>query len=441
MKKVQLKDVLVEVVKGNREAVSELVTFKDNWVSENVKGKDKRYLKRETVYTVYGINKLYISCLENFSKLTKMEIESLFQLGLYDFAYNVITEKNPLKVEELPESALVNWASKHIKGFILQEMDKSFGKININKETGEVIDREITIQHESLSGDSSVGEDEDTSDNASLYEKVAFEQWERKNLYMSFSSFIQDMNMEIQIKELLSETELVVYPKLIEKYQIENQKMYGNSHIAEELKVSEGRIRQIEQKIGDKLFKLYTLWKNTKKRKENPLSHEIRDFLEMFTHVVDSVDDENLQFEMFIGWMKTQIEKEKQVSIEWLASNKKDDSMGIIELICDNDTKLKEVLLSLDKQLHKSTYTTVCGLLEGTIDKNTLRKDSKRTIITKCLNVFYGYLDKQDKDIKRIVQYNNTYKMDKKKDDYINKGHLVENHFNSKVKINNNITE
>lgn len=435
MKKVQFKEVLTSVVAGNHEAVNELVTYKDKWIREKVQGKTKRFLDRDTYYTVTGLNKLYTNCLENFKKLTKFEVESLFQTGLNEFIFKVIAETNPHKVEELPESALINWAKKHIKGYILHEMDNVFGKVKIDKETGQIVEKEIDILSEAIVKGDHYGEDEDNTDSNSLYNDAAFELWERKNTYISFSDFIKDMNMEEKIRELLSASELTVYPKLINKYHVDNQKEYGNSHIATEIGTSEARVRQIEEKIGNKLFKLYKLWINTRKRKDTPLSHEIIDFLEMFTHVVNSVDDENLQFEMLMGWFKTQIEKEKQVRFEYLHKNKQDESTGIIDLICDNDTGLKEVFLTLDKQLHKSTYMTVCGLLEGTIDKDTLRKESKRTIITKCLNIFYTYLNEQDKDIQRIVKYNDTYQKTKRANDHVNKGHIAEKHFNKKVNL------
>lgn len=435
MNKIQFKEVLMSVVAGNKDAVSELVYHKDNWTVEFIDGKTKRYLKRDTYYTVPGLNNFYHNCLKNFTKLSKMEVESLFQLGLNEFIFNVIADKNPKKPEELPESALINWAKKHIKGYILHEMDKVFGKIKIDNETGQIIDKEIDILSEAIVTGHQIGDDEDDSDSNSLYNNAAFELWNRNNSYISFSDFIKDMNMEEKIRELLSETEMTVYPKLIYKYQVDNQKEYGNSHIAKEIGVTESRVRQIEEKIGNKLFKLYQLWINTRKRKNTPLSHEIMDFLEMFTHVVDSVDDENLQFEMLIGWFKTQITKEKQVSFEYLHKNKIDESTGIIDLICDKDTGLKEVLLTLDKQLHKSTYMTVCGILEGSIDSNTLRKESKRTIITKCLKTFYTYLNEQDKEIKRIVKYNNTYQENKRNNDNINKGHLAAKHFGKRVNL------
>jgi hypothetical protein len=434
MKKVQFKEVLVQVVNGNTEAVGELVSHNDKWVVEKVQGKVKRFLDRNTYYTVPGLDKFYRNCLENFTKLTKMEVESLFQIGLNEFIFKVMAESNPKKVEQLPESALINWAKKHIKGFILHEMDKVFGKVKFDK-TGQIVEKEIDILSEAIVAGDQYGDDEDNTDGISLYNEAAFELWERKNTYISFADFIKDMNIEEQIRELLSEVELTVYPKLITKYQVDNQKEYGNSHIAGEIGVSESRVRQIEEKIGDKLFKLYKLWINTRKRKDTPLSHEIIDFLEMFTHVVNSIDDENLQFEMLIGWLKTQIEKEKQVTMEYLHENKIDESKSIIDLICDNDTGVSEVLLTLDKQLHKSTYMTLCGLLEGSIDTGAMRKESKRTIITKCLNIFYTYLNQQDKDIKRIVKYNNTYQETKRNNDHINKGHIAAKYFNKKVKL------
>jgi hypothetical protein len=434
MKKVQLKEVLLTVVAGNREVVSQLVSYEDKWVVENVDGKTKRYLKRNTYYTVTGLDKFYRNCLENFTKLTKMEIESLFQIGLNEFIFKVISESNPHKVEKLPESALINWAKKHIKGYILHEMDKVFGKVKFDK-SGQIVEKEIEILSEAIATGDYYGEDEDNIDGNSLYNDAAFELWERKNTYISFADFIKDMKIEEQIRELLSKTELTVYPKLITKYQVDNQKEYGNSHIADEIGVSESRVRQIEEKIGDKLFKLYKLWINTRKRKDTPLSHEIIDFLEMFTHVINSVDDENLQFEMLIGWFKTQIAKEKQVTMECLHKNKVDESKSIIDLICDNDTGLSEVLLTLDKQLHKSTYMTLYGLLEGSIDSSTIRKESKRTIITKCLDIFYTYLNQQDKDIKRIVKYNNTYQETKRNNEHINKGHIADKYFNEKVSL------
>lgn len=437
MKNVKLKEVLLRVVDAENGAVEDLVSYKDKWVVELIGGKSKRYLKRETRYTVPGIHKFYLNCIESFSKLSKPEVESLFQSALNEFVYNVIAKKNPNKAKELSETALIDWVKKYIKGYILREMDKTFGKVNIDRDTGQIIDKEINILSENVLTGQHLGDDEDTTDSASLYNVAAFEKWNRKNTYISFSDFMKDMNFDEYIKELLSETEYKVYPKLVKKYQVENERVYGNTHIAKELNVGESRIRQIEEKIGNKLHKLYQLWINTRKRKNTPLSHEIRDFLQMFDHVINSLDDENLQFEMLIGWLKTQIEKEKQVNIEELHNNKVDEIPSIINLICDGDTELKEVLLSLDKQLHKSTYMTVCGILEGSIESSSLRKEFKRTIITKCLSIFYAYLNGLDKDVKRIVKYNNTYQATKKNNDYINKGHTdgVGKHFNKIVNL------
>jgi hypothetical protein len=436
VKNLKLKNILIEVVNGDLEAANQLINVQDNFVTELHNGKKKKYLKRTTTYNDNGIHAHYLSCLENFNKIGKDEVESLFQIALMSFVEVVIRQNNPGKVNTLSNTALVNWAKKHINGFILAEMDKQLGKVKFNNETGEIDYQEIVIVPESNSGihDNNNSDDEDTSD-LNKYDIAAYQEWEQKNLYLNFADFIKDMNLEVQLKDLLTENQRVVYYKLIEKYQVANQKTYGNSRIATELNIDEARVRKIEEIIGDKLFKLYQLWLNTKKRKSIPLSHEIRDFLTMYDRVINNVSDVNLLFEMLIGWLMTQVEKEQQVNVQHLAKNKTDQEVSIINLIADGDSQFKDVLLKMDKHLHKSSYLTICGILEGWIDKKKLRKDTKKTIINKCLDIFYTYLNNLDKELKQVANYISTYEKKEKDLHYINNGCLAEKNIKKVINI------
>lgn len=425
--KVTLKQVLVEVVNGNNEASTKIVHF-----SDVTKGK---HIKRITYYLDPALHNLYLDCLNRYSKLGKDEVESLFEVGLHTFIYKVIKEKNPQKAFTQSNGNLFKWARKHIKGMIVEELNNKYGKVSIDQTTGEKQHLDIEIVPEQIAfNNTNSGDDEDTSDLDSHYSLASFQKWNQNNLYISFSDFIKEMNLDFYITELLTKQQLAIYPKLVKKYQVENQKAYGNSHIARELNIDESRVRKLEEIIGNKLYKVYQLWITSKKNKHVPLSHEIRDFLTMYGYIIDTMDDVNGLFEMLVSWLKMQIDKEKQVNINYLFMNKVEHEQGIIDLIMDGDSELKEVIIRLDKGLHKSTYMTLCEIIEGKIDRSNLRKETKETIIKKCLNIFYTYLQNLNKELNKIVQYVSTYeKRDEVKSHY--KGVTDQEVFNKKVDI------
>ncbi|MBU9714449.1 hypothetical protein [Evansella tamaricis] len=406
----KFKDILIRVVEGDETALEDLIKQKQNWKThENKIGRKNTYLDVRTVYTVPTLNHFYKYCIENFAKLGKDEVKTIFQEALMEFVNVEILQKNPTKPKELGNYTLVKWAKKYIHGFIQTEQDRVLGKVVLAKNTGEIVSREIEIVSERGSSSDYDNDEDNLSDSSSYYNQKSFEQWDQKNLFMSFADFIKDMEMEAYINKILTKQQLAVYQKLIRKYELDNQKTYGNTHIAKELNIDESRVRAIEETIGDKLYKLYKLWFNTKKKKNVPLSHEIRDFLTMFNNVIDNIEDVNAQFELLIGWFKTQFDKEKQVNVNYLHKNRVEHEPSIIDLIMEGDSQFKEVLLQMDKQLHKSTYMTLCKIMNGEIVHRKLRTETKNTIITKCLSIFYTYLNNLDKDLRKVASYIKTY--------------------------------
>ncbi|WP_027725447.1 hypothetical protein [Tuberibacillus calidus] len=423
---IKFKDVIIEYLNGNDKAYEKIVKFKDRH--------EEKGLRRYTYYQDPGLHSFYEFCLQAYSKLGRDEIESLFQVGLYNFFHDLKNKKEYRDTAKtLSNNGLLKWAKKYIQGVILDEFNRQYGNLKFDSKTGKET-KEIDIVSEYRSSNNYYGDDDDLSDSLSFYNLSAFQNWNKKNPYISFADFIKEINLETYIINILTDQQLAVYYKLLDKYQIENQKTYGNQKIAEELGISETRVRQIQETIGDKLWRVYQLWYQTKRKKNVPLSHEIRDFLAFYDRIIETVDDVNVLFEMLISWLKVQVEKEKQVNVDYLFNNQADDRLGIIDLISDSDSEFKEILLKMDKHLHKSTYITICKLISGEIDKDKLKKESKKTIITKCLNIFYTYLSDLDKDLNRIAQYITTFnKKNKEKEHY--KGLLKEDLFNKKNKI------
>lgn len=372
MKKVNLKDFVVEYQNGNEEVLNKLITLRMTKEQNSQGDMDTIYRLR---FTDKALHNIYLDILKTYHTLDGKDIDSYVLAAFTSLLDKVDTSKSPEQI--------VKWYRIRLNGLVQNAISKDYPD---------------HIVPETLSSNNEQGEDDEQSESSvSRFDVAVYEQFKRIEDNSGYKEFISFIGGDVE--KILSHAQRKVY-RLIQNEDLTQQ------DIATELNCSQANVNQHITALSNRIKKEYISFRTYKALAAKPDTYrKINEFIGRYNTILKYDTTQAFDYYSLVyDFIKEEVLKnEARIEMDFLKPEQ--DVYGYFNRnkpeYCDTVTS---VLLD---RCNKLTFSIVQGIVNG--DEMKVRNSAKDKFVMDVLKIFNKY----------IIEINGVIK--------ISSHHLVEN--------------
>jgi RNA polymerase sigma factor (sigma-70 family) len=380
MKKLTLKDYIVEYQNGNEEVLNKLITLRETKEKNNNGDKDVIYRLR---FTDKALHNIYLDILHKYSFIDGKDIDSFVLAGFTKLIDKVDVSKEP--------NQIIKWFRVRLDGLVQNEIESENKKYHDN------------ISADSVGNENEYSEDDEQINNSRL-DQAVFEQYTKVNDLSGYKEFIEFVGGSIN--KILSVPQQKVY-KLLQSGDTTQE------DIAKELNCSQENVSQIIKAMNNRIRKEYLNYRTYKALAAKPDTYQkVKSFLDGYNLIVKfDVTNSFDYFGYVCEYIRNEMKNTSQIELDFL----KPEQDPYSYFTRNKDLHNRSVIDVLVDGCNKPTYSIIQSLHEG--KESNVKETAQDKFVMDIVKVFNQYI----KEIQSIIKSAN--------------GHLVENGLDGENKI------
>jgi predicted transcriptional regulator len=368
MKKLTLKDYIVEYQNGNEEVLNKLIGLRET----QEKNANREY---DTVYRLRfsdkALHHIYLDILQKYHYIDDKDIDSYVLAGFTKLLDKVDINKEP--------SQIIKWFRVRLDGLVQNEIESENKKYHDN----------ITV--DSVTNENEYSED-DEQVNISRLDQAVYEQYKLINDDSGYKEFI---NFVGGIEKILSASQKKVY-------QLLQNEEFTQSDIAAELNCSQENVSQHIKAMNNRIKKEYLSFRTYKALSSKPDTYQkITSFVDGYNQIIKF--DVTGTFDYF-GFVYEFVEKEiikNQSTIELDFYKKDQDAYSYFNR--NKESHFDSVIDVVIDRCNKPTYDVIKTIHEG--KESRIKDHAQDKFVMDIVKVLNQYIE----EIKSIIKNANGY--------------------------------